>query len=185
MVFIESGLKFEFDDKKWLIIEQFDIQTDYDKVKNKVQGTKSVDFIGINNDAAYLFEVKGLRGYADQQATRDRLADNAEELTSEIAQKVRDTLSCLMAGARNSTNQNESWTTLSHAIMDNKKKLLVIAWVEEDSASKVIQKRLKSKGIARRDKLKSKLSWLTSRVDFTNVKAYSNEIDGLKITRLP
>ena len=85
MVFLESGLKFEFEDNKWQIIEQFDVQTDYDKVKNKELGTKSVDFIGINNDGAYLFEVKGLRGYSDQQATRDRLADNAEELTSEIA----------------------------------------------------------------------------------------------------
>lgn len=184
MVFLESGLKFEFDDNKWQIIEQFDVQTDYDKVKKKVQGTKSVDFIGINNDGAYLFEVKGLRGYSDQQATRDRLADNAEELTSEIAQKVRDTLSCLMAGSRNSTHHSQLWTTISQAIMDNTKKLLVVAWVEEDIVSAVREKRQKSKGITRRDKLKSKLSWLTSRVDFTNVTAYNNEIDGLTITRL-
>lgn len=184
MVFLESGLKFEFDDEKWQIIEQFDVQTDYDKVKKKVQGTKSVDFIGINNDGAYLFEIKGFRGYSDQQATRDRLAGNAEELTSEIAQKVRDTLSCLMAGSRNSTHHSELWTTVSHAIMDNTKKLLVIAWVEEDIISEVREKRQKSKGITRRDKLKGKLSWLTSRVDFMNVRTYNNEIDGLTITRL-
>lgn len=184
MVFLESGLKFEFDDNKWQIIEPFDAQTDYDKVKNKVQGTKAVDFIGINNDGAYLFEVKGLRGYSDQQATIDRLANNAEELTSEIAQKVRDTLSCLMAGSRNSTHHSELWTTVSHAIMDNAKKLLVIAWVEEDIISEVRQKWQKAMGTNRRDKLKGKLSWLTNRVDFTNVKAYDNEIDGLTIRRL-
>lgn len=184
MVFSESGLKFEFDDEKWQIIEQFDVQTDYDKVKKKVQGTKSVDFIGINNDGAYLFEIKGFRGYSNQQATRNRLADNAEDLTSEIAQKVRDTLSCLMAGSRNSTHHSGSWTTVSHAIMDNTKKLLVIAWVEEDILSEVRAKRQKSRGITRRDKLKSKLSWLTSRVDFMNVRTYNNEIDGLTITRL-
>lgn len=89
-----------------------------------------------------------------------------------------------MAGSRNSTHRSELWTTVSHAIMDNAKKLLVIAWVEEDIISEVRQKRQKAMGTNRRDKLKGKLSWLTNRVDFTNVKAYDNEIDGLIIKRL-
>lgn len=44
MEFIESDLKFVFDEKQWDVITQFDSETDYKKVKDKLKGTKSIDF---------------------------------------------------------------------------------------------------------------------------------------------
>lgn len=58
MEFIESGLKFVFDEKQWDIITQFDSETDYKKVKNNLEGTKSIDFLGTTDDKIYFFEMK-------------------------------------------------------------------------------------------------------------------------------
>ena len=100
MEFIESDLKFVFDEKQWDVITQFDSETDYKKVKDKLKGTKSIDFLGTTDDNIFFFEMKGFRGYQDQKSVKERLADNAEDLTTEIAQKVRDTLACLLVQGR-------------------------------------------------------------------------------------
>ena len=59
MEFIESDLKFVFDEKQWDVITQFDSETDYKKVKDKLKGTKSIDFLGTTDDNIFFFEMKG------------------------------------------------------------------------------------------------------------------------------
>ena len=183
MEFTESNLKFVFDDSHWELITQFDKETDYLKVCRAVKETKSVDFIGVNNNGTtYLFEIKNFKGHERDQEVRDRLGCNAEELMTEISQKVRDTLPCLLAGARNSTHKADSWKKISSNIMDNSHRLMVVAWIEQliDSGSEAEKK---SKLSMQRSKLKQKLSWLTGRVD---IQCYSNNtIEGLVVSLLP
>lgn len=88
MEFTESNLKFVFDDSHWELITQFDKETDYLKVCRAVKETKSVDFIGVNNNGTtYLFEIKNFKGHERDQEVRDRLGCNAEELMTEILKK--------------------------------------------------------------------------------------------------
>lgn len=183
MEFIESGLKFVFDEKQWDIITQFDSETDYKKVKNNLEGTKSIDFLGTTDDKIYFFEMKGFRGFQDQRSVQERLSDNAEDLTTEIAQKVRDTLACLLGGARNSTNKSDTWQKCCEIITESNKRLIVIAWIEEDMPNETVKKRLKTKNTVRRDKLAKKLSWLTKRVLIMNSKT-GDEIPGLSVSLL-
>jgi hypothetical protein len=183
MEFTESGLRFVFDETKWSIITPFDLEKDYQNVKNSLSGTKSVDFIGTGKDTTCLFEIKSFRGYRDQESVQGRLANGADDLTTEVAQKVRDTLSCLLAGARNSTNKNQEWKKICNTIMDAKhQRLLIIAWVEEDFETNTSQKRIKVKMGIRKEKLKKKLSWLSKRVFIMNIKEYNGYFDGLSVS---
>lgn len=184
MEYSESGVQFDFDDSQWQFITQFDSEKDYEKVKNALEETKAVDFVGMKDDRTYFFEIKGFRGYATQSSVKKRLANGAEDLTTEIAQKVRDTLSCLLGAVRNSTNSAASWKLLCKAISDNTKPLLIIAWIEEDTPNKTAVLRNKAKNQTRRDKLKTKLSWLSNQVLIMNVKEYDNNIEGLSVKLL-
>uniref|UniRef100_UPI004028E9D3 hypothetical protein n=1 Tax=Bacteroides cellulosilyticus TaxID=246787 RepID=UPI004028E9D3 len=184
MEFIESDLKFVFDEKQWDVITQFDSETDYKKVKDKLKGTKSIDFLGTTDDNIFFFEMKGFRGYQDQKSVKERLADNAEDLTTEIAQKVRDTLACLLGGARNSTNKSDIWQKCCRIVTESNKRLIVIAWIEEDAPNEAVRKRLKIKNTVRRDKLAQKLSWLTKRIFIMNSGTEEN-IAGLSVSLMP
>ena len=46
MEFIESGLKFTFDEAYWQVI-QFDKNANYEKVAKVVKGSKAIDFLAI------------------------------------------------------------------------------------------------------------------------------------------
>lgn len=183
MEFIESDLKFVFDEQQWDFITQFDIEKDYTKVKNSLSETKAIDFLGIQSNRLYLFEIKGFRGYGDQESVQKRLAKDAEDLTTEIAQKVRDTLACLLGGARNSTNQSDNWQKCCEIIAKNNHKLIVVAWIEEDIKNKIIEKRKKVKNSIRQDKLKQKLSWLTKHIFIVNTKT-DVDIAGFSVSLL-
>ena len=100
--FKESGLNFTFDDS-WEVY-QLDSEVDYEKVKRAVPETKCIDFIAFReSDSCLLFvEVKGFRGHATTENLA-RLRGTQDDLTVEIAQKVRDSLVVLTGGARNST----------------------------------------------------------------------------------
>ena len=184
MEFIESELRFVFDENQWNIVTQFDGEKDYKKVKDHLKGTKAIDFLGTTDNKIFFFEMKGFRGYQNQTSVKERLADNAEDLTTEIAQKVRDTLACLLAGARNSTNKSDAWQECCKIITESHKPLIIIAWIEEDTPNETMRKRLKVQNTVRRDKLAKKLSWLTKRVFIMNSKT-EEKMAGLSVSLMP
>lgn len=111
----------------------------------------------------------------------DRLTGKNDDLTVEVAQKVRDSLATLIGGARNSTNLRESWKKYVQHLNENGL-LKVIAWVELDRQTANQLKREKVNITTRRSALKNRLKWLTSKIQIINVNAYHNEIDGLKVS---
>lgn len=98
MTRIEEGyLLFEFGDK-WRVFK-FDEHPDYKKISDIVNGTKGVDFVGIFNEKTlYFIEVKDFRG--DRIKNKDRISKG--ELLIEVAQKVRDSIACIIASSQTS-----------------------------------------------------------------------------------
>jgi len=187
MVFEESNLRFTFQDDEWWV-KQFDDKSNviYKKVADKLQGTKAVDFVGIHNsDKLFFFEIKNFKGHTADSDTRVRLESQGEVLTTEIAQKVRDSLACILAGSRNATNDIEKWKQICKLISNNNP-VRIIAWIEQDTPaytgrSNVQGKKVKVELSVRTSKLKNKLSWLTSRVFIESISGRQSEIKGLSI----
>ena len=99
--FTESNLIFSFEEENWNII-QYDKDPKYLTISNALEGTKAIDFLGFyNKSVLVLFEVKGFRGYGSQKSVSDRLADGMEVLTTEVAQKVKDTVAAIVGISRN------------------------------------------------------------------------------------
>lgn len=180
MEFKESGLIFKFGEQ-WEVT-QLDTEKDYANVCNKIPGTKSIDFIGINKseDMLVLIEVKGFRGYGKQNSIQNRLSGKQDDIIIEIAQKVRDSLAVILGGCRNSTNQTELWKACIKHIKDNKK-VRIIAWLEIDESTEVMLRRAKVQMSIRRKELRKILLWLTSDIDILNTKSYNNEINGISV----
>lgn len=107
--FKESGLEFRFDDN-WEVY-QLDKEADYrEKINRQIPETKSIDFIGFNHTKNILLfvEVKSFRGYGNRTNIQ-RLTGENDDITVEVAQKVRDSLAVIIGGARNSTNLPDKW----------------------------------------------------------------------------
>lgn len=127
----ESNLKFSFQDENWWVIK-FDEDINYTKVTKNLQGTKGVDFVGIlNSENLFFFEIKNFRNHTLDMHSQERLANSAEDLTTKIAQKVKDSLACILGASRNATNNQEKWRKACHLISANKS-FRIIAWIEED-----------------------------------------------------
>lgn len=131
MIIEESNLRFSFQDENWWVVK-FDEDINYTKVIKNLQGTKGVDFVGIyNSDNLFFFEVKNFRNHTMDIQSQERLANGGEDLTTEIAQKVRDSLACIIGASRNATNNIEKWRSTCNLISTNKP-FKIIAWIEED-----------------------------------------------------
>lgn len=117
----ESGLLFKFSDQ-WEVY-QLDKEADYrEKICKNIPETKSVDFIGFNEKQKILLfvEVKSFRGFGNRTNIQ-RLTGENDDITVEVAQKVRDSLATVIGGARNSTNLSDTWKRyIDH--LNNKKK---------------------------------------------------------------
>lgn len=97
--FKEGFLDFVFGER-WQILK-LDEHKDYRLRIGKLESTKAVDFIGIlDQKELYLIEVKDLRG--DRIANKDRLLKG--QLAIEIAQKVKDSVACIVGAYRTSSN---------------------------------------------------------------------------------
>jgi len=166
MEFNESGLQFKFEEAYWQIIK-FDTDVNYKKIANDLSTTKAIDFLGIyRNEFLVMFEIKSFRHYGPQS----RLNNGAEELTIEIAQKVRDSVAAIVGAHRNTTHNHLFWTTACTLLTNSKKEIFVIAWVEEDGADMNEMKWGKQRSSLKISKLKQKLKWLTARIMVENVK---------------
>lgn len=176
MEFKESGLKFTFDEAHWQVI-QFDIDANYRKLADVVRETKAIDFLGVyQTNRLVLFEIKSFRHHRIEN--KPRLEAGAEELTTEIAQKVRDSLASTIGARRNSVNDEAFWETVAKLFVHPKREILVVSWVEEDGQSVYRLKLQKQKTSVEISKLKSKLKWLTPRVNIENVKNCQLNLEG-------
>lgn len=179
--FKESGLLFRFSEK-WDVY-QLDTEADYrNKIAKQIPETRSIDFIGFNEtEGTLLFvEVKSFRGYGDRKNMR-RLSGEEDDLTIEIAQKVRDSLATIIGGARHSTHLSDTWKKyIGH--LNQGEALKVIAWVELDVHTETLLSRAKINMGTRRRELKKRLTWLTSDVQILNTRNYANEIEGMEVT---
>lgn len=179
--FKESGLYFQFDDR-WNVC-QLDTEADYrNKIAKQIPGTRCIDFIGFNETEKVLLfvEVKSFRGYGNRKNMR-RLTGEEDDLTVEIAQKVRDSLATIISGARHSTHLSDTWKKyISH--LNQGEALKVIAWVELDVRTQTLLNRAKINMGTRRKELKKRLTWLTSDVQILNTRNYANEIEDMEVT---
>lgn len=185
MIIEESNLRFEFAEDNWWVVK-FDEHINYTKVNDSLSGTKAVDFLGIyNNESLVLFEVKNFRNHTADPSTKARLADYAEELTTEIAQKVRDSIACIVASIRTTTNDAERWEQINKIITTNKR-ISIIAWVEEDIKANTPYYKQKTKAhlSVRINKLKNKLHWLNAKVSMESIKNTGIVFEGLSINYL-
>lgn len=162
--FEESRLKFLFEEE-WTHIVQFDEHTDYQKLKAHLNETKGVDFLGILNKQVYFFEVKNFKDYRIEN--KDRLTNAGETLMQEVAQKVRDSLACIVSGSLNSTNDQSFWSDILSSIT-NGEPIKVILWLETDNLEPTPTTRGRSRNQREevnisdlQRKLQSKLKWLT------------------------
>lgn len=178
--FTESNLIFSFDEEYWNLI-QYDKDPKYTAIRDALEGTKAVDFLGFyNHSTLVMFEVKGFRGYGSQKSVNERLADGMEVLSTEIAQKVKDTVAAIAGISRNIPTQNTIWEKAATQILQNKN-LVIIAWIEEDLNSKSLRDRKKQEMSVRARKLKNKLAWLTNDVSVDNIKERHFSFEGFTV----
>jgi hypothetical protein len=179
MEFKESRLKFTFNEDEWQVI-QFDKTHEYIEVTKSLPGVKAVDFIAQHNNSLHFFEIKNFRGYGHIPANQQRVANSMEELTTEIAQKVKDSLALVVALGRSDTTAHQLWrSNLEH--LTGLRPVIVTAWIEEDTESPVRSKRKKSELSIRLEKLKKKLKWLTSIVTIENVLHRNFQYEGFNV----
>jgi hypothetical protein len=179
MEFSESRLKFTFDEAIWQVIP-FDKTKEYSDVTNNLKGVKAVDFIAQYNNSLHFFEIKNFRGYGHIHANQQRVANSMEVLTTEIAQKVKDSLALVVGFGRNDDTAHQLW----HSNLNQLSSLhpvIVTAWIEEDLTSSVRSKRKKSELNVKLEKLKKKLAWLTTIVTIENVLHRNFQYEGFNV----
>ena len=175
--FIESSIRFKFDEEYWDIC-QYDVNGGDFRKNVHLSETKAVDFIGIyNKRTLILFEIKSFKGFGNQLSVQNRLLNNMEELSTEVAQKVRDTVA-VVAGF-NRTIKTPFWQKSEEIISNVYKQLMIIAWIEED-----ITKQKKNEMSTRLMKLKQKLNWLTTYIYIENTKEIHIQLDGFNSSRI-
>jgi hypothetical protein len=156
--YTESNLFFDFDDNTWEHVIEFDKHPDYYKIE-KLDKTKGVDFLAVNRDTLCLIEVKNFKFHRIDN--KYRLTQSGNELMSEVALKVRDSLACIVAANRNSTNDKIIWDKTLRILADNEKELIVILWLEKDlERRKPSERRQKVKKYDYKRTLHNKLKWL-------------------------
>jgi hypothetical protein len=188
MVLEEKPFLFDFDDAFWKII-QYDGPGELfrTRIEPQVYGSKAIDFLGIyEGKRLVLFEIKAFKGHMSSKVVKQRLANGGEEISTEIAQKVRDSLAGVVSGGRSSTSP--FWTESLRLLATATKEVYVIAWIEQDP-------NLDSKWIARRkcanplirQTLQRKLNWLTKNQNIfvTSSTEYLGEEMNFKVQLLP
>ncbi len=156
--FEEGFLEFTFSER-WNVLK-IDEHYDYRAGIEIVDNTKAVDFLGIfDHNELYFIEVKDFRGHRIEN--RDRLLKG--ELPIEIAQKVRDSLACII-GAYHRSNTPETWEPYAALLCNKHKRINVIFWLEESLPPLHPTLREKALASTRTKIFKQKLAWLTQYV---------------------
>jgi hypothetical protein len=178
-VFIESDCCFTFDDANWWAI-QYDTHKCHTSIK--LENHKAIDILAIKDDKnLFFFEMKGFRSQS-YIANSKRIT---EELPSEIAQKVRDSIAAMVGynlKLDEYADDIKQWKTMLKLLSKTHKNIHIIAWVEPERQSISVNKRKTDLGILR-DRLKQKLAWLTSSVQVMNIE--NSNLEGLLVTNMP
>ncbi|MEA3310210.1 MAG: hypothetical protein U9Q70_11975, partial [Chloroflexota bacterium] len=117
--FEESRLEFSFG-KQWQPIIDFDGHPDYRKLSDTIENTKGVDFVGVfadelnEREKLYLIEVKNFRHHRLDNNNKERL--NSDELATELGQKVRNSLFCILSSYR--TGDSRTWQPFLKMLVD-------------------------------------------------------------------
>ena len=186
----ESGLTFEFRDVNDAI--KFDDTDIYRNEFNMLPDSKGVDIIADSNSFIQLIEIKNCKGHESENmwrmgidnskiksAPHDIDVTNRDSLDIEVSKKAAMTIACLM-GARSRQSSTEkanvlkfAWEgILSEKLLKDKKKLLVILFLEGDFANKA-QTRTKKMMMKRlEDSIKKKLTWLNCQVSVVDTDTY-------------
>ena len=171
MTHFESKLKFNFSEKDWSFLLKLDETKDFRKANRAIPGTKGVDFVGIyEEDSLVLIEVKNFRQHRIENKAKTEGRDGL--LWLEIAQKIRDSFSVIVGGARNSTNKRIYWRNYLDFIRDEKKAVHLVLWLEQSlppAQPKAQKKRGRSNTDLKRN-LKKSLRWLSSKVDIASIE---------------
>ncbi len=154
----EGSLAFEFGNR-WQIFK-LDEHHAYRQRIQKLEGTKAVDFLGIfDKRELYLIEVKDFRGHRIK--TRDRLLKG--ELAIKVAQKVRDSLACII-GSHHTSSEPEYWQSYVKLLCNRHRNIKIVLWLENDLSPSNYRLRRKAMASVRVKVFKQKLKWLTSYV---------------------
>lgn len=160
--FEESRLKFSFADT-WQVFQLDSSRFYRERLSAQVEETKAVDFIGIyQQEVLYFIEVKNFKGHRIEN--KDRLEKSA--LSTEIAQKIRDSIACIIAANR-TTAEAETWQEYKNLLCNPKNTLSVVIWLEQDLPK---HKPYHHQNLVEMGEFKRKLSWLTSKVFVMNHK---------------
>jgi hypothetical protein len=106
-----------------------------------------------------LIEVKDFRQHRIQ--TKDRLSSG--ELAIELAQKVGDSLACII-GAYHTSSDPEYWRPYVKLLGSKHERIKVVLWLENDPPPSHPRLRQKAMASIRGKVFKKKLMWLTSHV---------------------
>jgi hypothetical protein len=175
MRFEEESLRFEFGANWQDSIIKFDDHPDYHSVKDGLEQTRGVDFVGVFRAELYFIEVKDFRGYRIQN--KQRLTKG--ELMVEVGQKVRDSVACVIGVSRTSS-EREKWQTYKQFLCQETGRVRIILWLEQDQSrpDEVVKH-----GVLRND-LKRRLKWLGVRINVYSLQELQESLD-LQVSSLP
>jgi hypothetical protein len=129
-----------------------------------MEETKAVDFLGILDECElYLIEVKNYRG--DRIQFKDKLLKG--ELHKELAQKIRDSVACII-GAYRTSNEPEHWARYAKLLCNKKREIRIIFWLEYDLPPNSYLRQKMTHFLGAKV-FKRKLKWLTNQVQVENV----------------
>lgn len=97
----------------------------------------------------------------DRIENKERLSKG--ELAIEIAQKVRDSIACLI-GAYRTSNGSEHWESYIRFCCDRRSMIRIAVWLEEDLPPPHPRLRQKARASVEMKVFKQKLTWLTGHV---------------------
>jgi hypothetical protein len=137
-----------------------------------------VEFVAVlDQRLLYFIEAKDFRGHRIEN--RDRVKD--DELATEVAQKVRDTIAGIVAAHHRGST--EDWSRFIACLISSDNPVRVLLWLEDDLPPGPRGRRHNQASVVT-DRLKQRLSWLTPRV-FVVGLTVGTAPAGLSVTNLP
>lgn len=185
----ERHLEFTFGDA-WHVLryDNEDEQADgrktghpfYRERVSRLKGTKAVDVVGTHGgETAYLVEVKDFRGFRAQN--RRRITTN--ELATEIAQKVRDTLAGLVAAKRNHPAPGVLGSVAA-MLTNPSRPVRIVLWLEDDAA-RGDARQWKAEQAVLADKIMTQIGWFSRRVLVVDQGSYQQQPPDIQARNLP
>jgi hypothetical protein len=171
ITFTESRLQFTFDNTTvWQVVMKVDGHLDQKKTQ-VLQRFKTADFVCAKQDEIIIIEAKNF--------TIGNVPPSIDGLVNTIASKVKDTISCSIAANLNSTSDRANWNYLVSQFTNQSVTIKVVFWMEDTHANIM---RAKVGANIYGNKLKKKLTWLTTGTNVIVTNTHLGGIPGLVVT---